>query len=88
MSSDMQHSVTAADIEAKKQAWQAGYQHGQKMADKIVEPDRGLAIDYPEPYLQHLYLTGVGQALANKGRDIAGLSSHRPTNDTEGKERK
>jgi len=56
---------------AKDQAYQGGMSHGAKVAEKIVEPGRGLAIDYPDPYLQYLYLLGVGQAIANAGRDIA-----------------
>jgi hypothetical protein len=84
MSSDVQHSVTAADIEAKKKAWQAGYEFGQTLAAD-VENDTDASLD---KYLDYLWFLGIGQAFANKGRDIAGLSSHRPTNDTEGKERK
>jgi hypothetical protein len=90
MSSDVQHSVTAADIEAKKQAWLAGHELGKRL---LSDPDN---LDLIPPRmdgpvgsdLDYLYYLGIGQAFANHGRDVAGLSSHRPTNDTEGKERK
>lgn len=73
---------------AKDEAYQAGMSHGAKMAERIVEPGRGLAIDYPDPYLQYLYLLGVGQAIANHGRDIVGAENlAAKALDTEGKKR-
>lgn len=53
---------------AKDEAYLAGMAWGSsRVTDAIVE----MPIAVNDPYLQYLYLLGVGQAIANAGRDIA-----------------
>jgi len=70
----------------KDEAYQLGMARGEQFYEKVFAPFAGSC---PEPYLQYLYLLGVGQAIANHGRDIVGTEVlAAKANDTPGKERK
>ena len=74
---------------AKDEAYLAGMGHGKERAERIVVLGRGFIDDYPDPYLRYLDLLGVGQAIANHGRDIVGAENlAAKALDTEGKARK
>jgi len=59
---------------AKDEAYQAGLGHGIMVAHRITNGS-GFDKDYPSDYLQYMYLLGVGQAIANAGRDIVGAEN-------------
>jgi len=70
---------------AKDEAYLAGMAWGSsRVMDAIVE----MPIAVNDPYLQYLYLLGVGQAIANRGRDIVGAENlAAKAQDTPGKNR-
>jgi hypothetical protein len=69
---------------AKDEAYLAGMQQGANLVEMMTRQPH-----YLEPYLEYLYCLGVGQAIANHGRDIVGAEKLAArAQDTEGKARK
>ena len=67
---------------AKDEAYLAGLTIGKGLIGTVIRAD------WNDPYLQYLYLLGVGQAIANHGRDIVGAENlAAKAQDTEGKKR-
>lgn len=78
---------------AKDEAYLAGMSEGKDIADGLGYGNpftvraNGYG-GYPDHYLQYMYLLGVGQAIANHGRDIVGAENlAAKALDTEGKKR-
>ena len=68
---------------AKDEAYLAGMQQGANLVEMMTRQPH-----YLEPYLEYLYCLGVGQAIANHGRDIVGAEKlAAKAQDTEGKKR-
>lgn len=69
---------------AKDEAYQSGMQQGANLVEMMAKQPH-----YLEPYLEYLYCLGVGQAIANHGRDVVGAENlAAKAQDTEGKARK
>lgn len=67
---------------AKDEAYQAGLTIGKGLIGTVIRAD------WNDPYLQYLYLLGVGQAIANHGRDVVGAENlAAKAQDTPGKNR-
>jgi len=72
---------------AKDAVYQAGMAHGEGAVQLMIAGGK-IAEVATDPYLQYLYLLGVGQAIANHGRDIVGVENlAAKANDVEGKKR-
>ena len=65
------------------------YQDGMDEGSRLLGSGYMDWSHWHDPYLQYLYLLGVGQAIANAGRDIVGAENlAAKANDVEGKARK
>jgi len=76
---------------AKDEAYQAGMARGKGLLERELErgeENEGLNGMIDDDYLAYVYYLGIGQAIANHGRDIVGAENlAAKANDVEGKKR-
>lgn len=75
MTEGLQASIDRDLLPAWRKAKDEAYQRGMKIGEELAAGIVAKMAFVPDPYLQYLYFLGIGQAIANHGRDIVGVEN-------------